>query len=131
MKRYHFYYIKLKPFARQLRNNATWAEKRKWNDLLAKRNFHGYPFLRQKSIDKYIVDFYCKKLKLAIEVDGKIHEYVDVRKSDLKKEKRLRELGITVTRFSNCEVLNELNHVAELLEKEIFRITEGHPPNLA
>ena len=62
----------LKEFARQLRNESTKGEVKLWTKLLHSKNT-GYQFYRQFIIDKYIVDFVCRKLKLIIEVDGGSH----------------------------------------------------------
>ena len=64
----------LKKLARQLRLNSTLSEVLLWNELKQKK-MHGYDFDRQKPIDDFIVDFYCKRLKLAIEIDGESHDH--------------------------------------------------------
>lgn len=68
--KYLSYNTKLKARARELRKNQTAAEKKLWNYYLKN---HKYKFTRQKPINNYIVDFYCSKLKLVIEVDGETH----------------------------------------------------------
>ncbi|MBN2773661.1 MAG: DUF559 domain-containing protein, partial [Prolixibacteraceae bacterium] len=70
---YNNYNKELKDFARKLRNNSTLAEVILWDKLLKKKQLRNYQFLRQRSIDIYIVDFFCKDLKLVIEVDGTYH----------------------------------------------------------
>jgi very-short-patch-repair endonuclease len=62
----------LKEYARELRKNATFTEGLLWKYLRAGQ-LNGYRFLRQKPIDEYIVDFFCKRLKLVIEIDGETH----------------------------------------------------------
>ncbi len=119
----NFHYNKsLKKLARKLRNNPTRAEKRIWYELLANRQFGGYQFLRQRIIDRYIVDFFCKELKLIIEIDGKSHEFDDVILRDKIRENRLIELGYRVIRFSDYQVQRDLGFVAEELTKEIEKI---------
>ncbi len=66
------YNPKLKELARKLRNDSTFTEIILWN-YLKKKQMRGFDFDRQKPIDNYIVDFYCKDLKLAIEIDGESH----------------------------------------------------------
>ena len=66
------YNPKLKEYARKLRKNSTFTEIMLWNYLKGKQ-MKGFDFDRQRPIDKYIVDFYCKDLQLAIEVDGESH----------------------------------------------------------
>ena len=82
--------------ARELRNNSTPAEKRLWKYLKGKQ-IHGFDFDRQKPIDKYIVDFYCKKLKLCIEIDGHSHNFKE--EYDRKRQNKLETFGIKVIRF--------------------------------
>ena len=133
-----FYYIimkrkiipynpKLKEFARQLRNNSTESEIILWQKL--KRNqMYSYDFHRQKPIDNYILDFFWYELMLGIEVDGYSHEFLEVYEKDLVKEKRMNELGITVLRFSDYQVLKDTENVIRAIE---FFITEfeKHTPS--
>jgi very-short-patch-repair endonuclease len=67
------YNPKLKPFARQLRNNMTLSEILLW-EYLKNKKMKGFDFDRQRPIDEFIVDFYCKELMLAIEIDGSTHD---------------------------------------------------------
>ena len=77
---------------------------------------YGYDFHRQKPIDNYILDFFCYDLKLGIEVDGYSHEILEVFNKDLIKEKRMNELGITILRFSDFEVLRDMENVIRAIE---------------
>ena len=77
----------------------------------------GYDFDRQRPIDNFIVDFYCKDIQLAIEVDGESH-YGNLDR-DEKKDKRLSELGVTVLRFDDLDVRHKLDKVLESIEKWI------------
>ena len=77
----------------------------------------GYDFDRQKPIDNYIVDFYCKELQLAIEIDGESHYGNPER--DKKKDKSLNELGVTVLRFDDMDVRHRLDKVLEKIENWI------------
>ena len=77
----------------------------------------GYDFDRQRPIDNYIVDFYCKDLMLAIEVDVESH-YGNERR-DEKKDKRLNELGVAVLRFEDMEIKHSLDKVLEKIEQWI------------
>ena len=95
------YNPKLRELARKLRNNSTVTEILMWKYLRKKQMF-GYDFDRQKPIDNYIVDFYCKELMLAIEIDGESH-YGKEEKDDYK-DIRLKSLGVTVIRFDDLEV---------------------------
>ncbi len=113
------YNPKLKELARQLRNNSTKAEVILWLKLKGKQ-MYGYDFHRQKPINNFILDFFCNELMLAIEVNGYSHELIEVYNKDLKKDKKLNELGITVLRFSDYQVLKEMDNVLRAIEWFIF-----------
>ena len=110
------YNPKLKEYARKLRKDSTFTEILLWNNL-KRGQVKGYDFDRQKPIDNYIVDFYCKDLQLAIEVDGESH-YGNEEK-DEKKDKRLKELGVAVLRFDDMEVRHQLEKVIKQVEEWI------------
>ena len=122
------YNPKLKEFARQLRNNSTKAEIRLWQQL-KRDQLRGYDFHRQKPIDNYIVDFFCNRLKLAIEVDGYTHQFDEVITKDIIKEKKLNELGVYVLRFHDEEVMNDIDNVIRVIEKYMDEFESGHPPS--
>jgi very-short-patch-repair endonuclease len=111
----NFYNKNLKEHARQLRNNSTLPETIIWNRLLKKKQLRGYSFLRQRPIGNYIVDFFSKDLKLIIEIDGEIHEFQKTK--DRNREKALKELGYTIIRFKNEQILNEFINVIRTLEE--------------
>jgi very-short-patch-repair endonuclease len=114
---YHLpYNSKLKAKARALRNNMTPAERRLWYDYL---RYFKFPVLRQKPIDNYIVDFYCPKLKLVIEVDGETHTEDRDTKRDTKRTKVLESYGLKVLRFWNYDILGGLDVVCGIIEKEL------------
>lgn len=74
----------LKEFSRELRSHSTLAEILLWQKLRASQ-FRGYAFNRQKPLDNYIVDFYCRKLNLVIEIDGDSHFYAESMIEDLER----------------------------------------------
>lgn len=113
MKNYH-YNKNLKLFARDLRNNSTKAEIRVWTELLRAKKMLGYPFLRQRPIDRYIADFLCKDLKLIIEIDGGSHNMKG--NYDKQRDERLKELGYTTLRFTNEEVILNIENVKLAIE---------------
>ena len=121
----------LKELARQLRNNSTKAEIKLWT-YLRRGQMYNYDFHRQKPIDEYIVDFFCNKLQLAIECDGYSHELLDVYNKDVKKTKRLKALGIYVLRFSDYQVVNDIDNVLRAIEDYIFKFEENNftPPSI-
>ncbi len=95
-----------KDYARYNRKNPTPAELKLWKEVLNKDQL-GYRFLRQKLLSGFIADFYCSKLLLVIEVDGEIHN--KQKEYDEKRSKVLNGLGIFVMRFSNEQVLNNID----------------------
>ncbi|WP_366184787.1 endonuclease domain-containing protein [Flavobacterium ovatum] len=117
----------LKAFARELRNNSTKSEIILWLKLKGKQ-MYGYDFHRQKPIDNYILDFFCQELMLGIEVDGYSHEFLEVQEKDSIKEKRMNELGIQVLRFSDYQVLRDMENVMRAIEFYIEEY-EKHTPN--
>ena len=121
------YNPKLKEFAKQLRNNSTKAEIILWQKL-KRDQMYGYDFHRQKPIDNYILDFFCYELMLGIEVDGYSHEFLEVYEKDQVKENRMNELGITVLRFSDYQVLKDTENVIRAIEFFIEEF-EKHTPN--
>ena len=125
-KKINWYNPKLIPFARELRNHSTKSEIIFWLKIKGKA-FYGYDFHRQKPIDNYILDFYCDALLLAIEIDGYSHQFLEVFNKDTKKEKRMNELGISVLRFSDEQVLKDMENVIRALEDYIYEF-EKHTP---
>jgi len=121
------YNPKLKELARTLRNNSTKAEIKLWCYLKGKQ-LMGYDFHRQKPIDNYIADFFCNTLMLAIELDGYTHDFEKVLERDIKKEQRLNEIGITVLRYRDDDVMNNIEGVLEDIKDYIKKITNKHTP---
>lgn len=109
------YNPKLKALASSLRKHSTLAEVILWQRL-KDRQFHGFDFHRQKPIDEYIVDFYCSKLKLVIEIDGSSHD--GKLEKDAERQRRLEGLGLTVLQFLDFEVKANLDGVLKALEKK-------------
>ena len=104
----------------------TFVEVLLWNEIKQKK-VHGFDFDRQRPIDKYIVDFYCKDLMLAIEVDGITHETQEEIEEDQKRQQRLEELGVTVLRFDDNQVRNDIENVISELEGWIEDWQEKNP----
>ena len=104
------YNAALKEKARWLRNNATLSEVLLWNKLKGKQLL-GLDFHRQKPILNYIVDFYCPKLNLIIEVDGISHDYK--MEYDQTRQKELENLGLSVIRFQDIEIKKDINNVIQ------------------
>ncbi len=112
----HKYNKKLITPARELRKNMTKEERHLWYDYL--RN---YPvrFYRQKVLGKYIVDFYCDKAKLAIELDGSQHYEEAGLTYDRRRTEYLSTFGITVVRIPNNAVNENFSGVCEYIDLEI------------
>lgn len=108
----------LKQRRRELRRNQTETEKTFWLHL-RNRKFYGIKFFRQYSIGPYILDFYCPKLKLAIELDGGQHAHDDNRKYDADRSAYLKSQGIDVMRFWNHEVLHYTDSVLAKIAQKI------------
>jgi very-short-patch-repair endonuclease len=93
----------------------TGAEARLWSRLRAKQ-FHGLKFRRQHGIGPYIVDFYCPDRSLIIEVDGDVHAEEYRIKKDRQRAAYLHALGLQVIRYTNDDILTNLDGVLEDLE---------------
>ena len=113
-----WYHPDLVGCAREFRNNPTSAEYALWQSLKGKK-VKGYDFHRQKPLLYYIVDFYCSKLKLAIEVDGSIHLREDRIFHDTLRSDELSDYGVKILRFSNDEVLTNMKKVIMEIEEWI------------
>ena len=112
----HYYNKNLQPFANRLRKEMTKAEACLWKYVLRARKMKGFQFRRQRPVLNYIADFMCKELMLIIEVDGNIHELEEVIKNDKIRQKALEAAGFTVLRFSNDEVLKDIQSVCSFLK---------------
>lgn len=93
-----------------LRKNLTPVEKLLW-DRLRKGQVKGIRFKAQHPISKFIVDFYCHKALLVIEIDGDVHDKEDLAERDEGREYELKKLGLRVIRFKNAEVMNNMDKV--------------------
>jgi len=102
----------LKIFSQQLRKNSTDAEKYLWSRLRGKQ-LKGYQFYRQKGIGHYIVDFYCPKAGLEIELDGGQHYEETGKEKDRVCDDVLKRTGLRVLRFSDREVFENIDAVME------------------
>ena len=91
-----------------------------WNEVLRMCHFSEYKFLRQKTIADFIVDFYCARLRVAIEIDGDSHAGSE--KYDTKRTAALNALGISVARYTNDEVMNNLEGIYDDLIRRIGEV---------
>ena len=117
----------LVPFARELRKNMTKEERHLWYDFLCQ-----YPvrFLKQKVLGQYIVDFYCAKANLVIELDGSQHYEPEELKKDAERTAWLAGYGLTVLRIPNNEVMRNFTGVCEYIDRLVQeRITCRQSPS--
>lgn len=103
-------------YAKKLRKSMTKEERHLWYDFL-----RDYPvkIYRQRAIDNYIVDFYCSKAKLVIEVDGSQHYEEAGRKYDMIRTSKLEKYGLTVVRYSNLDVMKNFRGVCADIDRKI------------
>ena len=111
---YTGYNPKLKQRSRELRRNMTRQERRLWYDFL-----RDYPVkvYRQRSIDRFIADFYCSRAHLVIEVDGGQHYAPDGMEQDEIRSAVLKDYGLTVMRVSNADVDQHFSEVCEAIDR--------------
>ncbi len=109
----------LNTFRKTLRNNMPQPERKLW--FYIRRKQLGVKFRRQHSIGKYIVDFFCCELKLAIELDGNSHFSEQAQAYDHQRTRDLNKLGIKVLRFTNNEVNQNLEEVLVKIKNSIPR----------
>jgi very-short-patch-repair endonuclease len=114
----------LKPLAKRLREDMTLGEVLLWNELKDDQ-FYGFDFDRQRCIDNYIVDFYCKELMLAIEVDGMTHNFEEVAANDDIRQRRLESLGVRFIRFTEWEVKRDMINVIRSIETMILALIKA------
>ena len=114
---YAKYNRKLKTFSRNLRNDSTLGEVLLWKELRAGKML-GYKFNRQKPLENYIVDFYCKSLNLVIEVDGSSHD--NKQKEDRIRDEKLNKKGLFVLRLNEYEIRDDI----EIPLREIRKFIE-------
>lgn len=114
----HSYNPKLKQLSQELRKNTTDAEKLLWSKLRMKQ-LKGLMFSRQKPLGEYIVDFYCHKVKLVIEVDGGQHFSGEVIEYDKIRDEFMKSAGLTVLRFANTDVIDNIEGVMERIVEKL------------
>ncbi len=114
----------LKNLSRRLRKQGVLAEVVLWNEIKSKK-LHGFQFMRQKPIGKFIVDFYCSRLNLVIEIDGESHS--DRIDDDLQRQEFLESLGLTVLRFEDAAVLQDTSGVLDTITDWMQQNTKTTP----
>ena len=112
--------------ARKLRREMTPQERKLWNVFLK-----SYPvkIYRQRIIESYVVDFYCAKAKLVIELDGPIHEREQSMHHDINRDERLQAYGLEVFRISNHDIEKHFSSVCACIDAKIQqRLPSPSPP---
>ena len=104
---------KLRPLAREYRVKPTQAEDELWQSLRVFR-VRGFIFRRQHAIGQYIVDFYCAKARLVVEVDGPIHDRQA--EEDAKRTEFLASHALRIIRFKNDDVLTDIDNVIRQIQ---------------
>ncbi|MFH1564581.1 MAG: DUF559 domain-containing protein [bacterium] len=107
----------LKQISRDLRNNMTKEEIILWSKL--RKNQFNVKFVRQKIVGNYVVDFYCHKASLIIELDGSQHYSEEGLQKDKIRDEYFKNKGLKVLRFSNIEILKNLDDVLRIIWAEI------------
>ena len=118
----------LKERARYLRQHMTLGEVLLWKEIKG-RKLCGADFDRQRPLGEFIVDFYCKELSLAIEIDGASHDFNQDR--DDRRQRTLEDMGVTVLRFWDHQVRTDMRVVLERIGTWIREHREhvtGNPP---
>ena len=113
--------------ARNYRNNPTEAERILWG-YLRKFRHEGFIFRRQHPIVFFIADFYCHSIKLVIEVDGDYHLNDQIREYDDSRSGELERYGITVLRFKNEEIIDDIEHVMSRIHLKISELSSPALP---
>ena len=113
-------FVKIKA-ARNLRKNMTKAERSLWK-YLDNRGLCGVKFRRQHIIDGFVVDFYCPKHKIGIEIDGEIHNYQ--KRYDKERQDIIELNGIRMLRFRNDEILEDIESALKKIKRSLFPLHE-------
>ncbi len=117
----HYNRTKEKWRRKDLRKKSTKAEKILW-EYLRNRKLAGFKFKRQYSVDAFIIDFYCSKVKLEIEVDGEVHFTEEEKNYDENRSGFLSDFGIEIIRFKNDEVFNSVEMVLNKIKQKLKNI---------
>ncbi len=108
----------MKELRRELRRGQTETEAALWR-LLRDRQLGSAKFRRQHSFGRFIVDFYCASSHLVIELDGSVHNSPEAKVADVERECALSDLGLSIMRFSNDEVVYSIDHVLEKIRENL------------
>jgi very-short-patch-repair endonuclease len=118
----HFNKKEMQERRRQLRSNMTFCEKLVW--MYLRKHKMKVRFLRQYSIDNYVIDFYCPALKLAVEIDGSVHDEITQKEYDIERQKYIEGYGVKFVRIRNEELSANPNKAFSKIEDEIDKIVK-------
>jgi very-short-patch-repair endonuclease len=118
MDKFLFNNKSLKERRKELRANQTLAEEKLW-EFISNRKLNGFKFYRQYSIGGYILDFYCPKIRLGVELDGSGHKEKEMAIFDKERTRELEASNIRILRFWNSEVMNNVEMVLEKISQKI------------
>jgi very-short-patch-repair endonuclease len=105
-----------------LRNHTTEAERMLWGRLNSKQ-VKGFKFRRQHTVNQFIVDFYCHKAKLVIELDGEIHNEKEIAERDKGRGYMLKNYGMEILRFNNDAIRNNIENVISKIKEKLIELT--------
>ena len=117
----HYNRTKEKWRRKDLRKKSAKAEKSLW-EYLRNRKLAGFKFKRQYSVDAFIIDFYCPKVKLGVELDGEVHFTDEAKEYDENRTGFLSDFGIEIIRFKNDEVFNSVEMVLNRIKQKLKNI---------
>ncbi|MEO5946800.1 MAG: DUF559 domain-containing protein [Chitinophagaceae bacterium] len=113
----------LKELAKKLRQNMTFSEVILWNEL-KNGQLMGYDFDRQRPIENYFVDFFCKDLQLAIEVDGITHMDEKIIEKDFIRQEDIESYGVSFLRFDALLVVNKVEAAVREIRNWVIEFEE-------
>lgn len=121
---------KLKETRKTLRREQTYTEKIAWI-VLRNRSLLGCKFRRQYSVERYVIDFYSAELKLAVELDGSVHDRLEQKIYDEERQKFLESLGITFLRFRNDEFVDKGDYAVNKIKEAVEKLRNLKSPSLS
>lgn len=116
------YLEELKEVRKRLRKNPTATEEKLWQSI--RKMQLGYKFRRQVSIGYFVVDFYCKDLNLAIEIDGGVHQQKQIKERDKIREEVIRSDGVHFLRFTVHQIENDFKKVLAIIKETCDKLRE-------
>jgi len=119
----HFNKKEMQPRRRELRKEVTFCEKIMWLHLRKKQL--KVRFLRQYSVDSYVIDFYSPEIRLAIELDGNVHDSPEQKKYDKTRQSYLEEFGISFIRITNDELMGNPNKAFDRIVEKIRELKKN------